>query len=201
MKMLGCKVPVVSAVVLIAALAFPDWARGGAAEQEKKRATASEQMRAMQESIAEQTKAIQALQQQIQSRDQIIDQLQKRVDTLQDNFSAAQQQMNLYPTQNVQATALRNDVGDLKASTASEFQESQKQIENLEHPTQVRFRGITITPGGFLEAAGIYRSHNENGDVGSTFGNIPFSGTANASSVNSEGQPVNPGFRYSPRAK
>src|ERR1700675_3361601 len=101
MTMLGRKVPVISAVVLIAALVVPDSAQGGAAEQEKKRATASAQMRAMQESITEQTKAIWALQQQIHSRDQIIDQLQKHVDTLQDAFTAAQQQMNLHPTQDV----------------------------------------------------------------------------------------------------
>jgi hypothetical protein len=44
----------------------------------------------------------------------------------------------------------------------------------------IRFKGITLTPGGFFEAAGIYRTHNENGDVTSTFGNIPFSGTANS---------------------
>jgi len=49
-----------------------------------------------------------------------------------------------------------------------------------ETPMAIRFKGITLTPGGFFEAAGIYRTHNENGDVTSTFGNIPFSGTANS---------------------
>ena len=36
------------------------------------------------------------------------------------------------------------------------------------------FKGITITPGGFLEAAYIYRQHNEGADISSSFGGLPF---------------------------
>jgi hypothetical protein len=188
--MLGSKVLVVFTAAVIGALGFPDSARAAAAEQKpttpaKKRVTPSTQMEEMQASLEEQTKAIRALQQQLQSRDQVIDQLQKRVDTLQDTFKATQQKLDLNSNQNEQAAKrLQSNIADLKtvtASTANAFQDSQKQIADFEHPTQLRFKGITITPGGFLEAAGIYRSHNENGDVGSNFGNIPFSGTANAS--------------------
>ena len=39
---------------------------------------------------------------------------------------------------------------------------------------------FTLTPGGFIEAAGFYRTRNENADVGSTYGNVPFDGTGNA---------------------
>jgi hypothetical protein len=188
--MLARKVEVVFTAVLVGALGFPDSARAGAAEQQttaraKKHVSASMQMQQMQAALAEQTKVLQALQQQLQTRDQVIDQLQKRVDTLQLTFTAIQQKLNLDATHDAQAAqTLENDVADLKtvtASTANSFQQSQKQIADFEHPTQLRFKGITITPGGFLEAAGIYRTHNENGDVGSTYGNIPFSGTANAS--------------------
>jgi type II secretory pathway pseudopilin PulG len=38
---------------------------------------------------------------------------------------------------------------------------------------------FTLTPGGFIEAAAIYRTRNENADVGSTYGNVPFDGTGN----------------------
>lgn len=43
----------------------------------------------------------------------------------------------------------------------------------------VQFKGIKITPGGFLEAAGIYRQRNMSSDVASNFSTIPF---GNASS-------------------
>jgi len=51
---------------------------------------------------------------------------------------------------------------------------------NSEQPLAIQFRGITLTPGGFLDATGIYRTRNENADAISTFGAIPFAGTANA---------------------
>ena len=41
-------------------------------------------------------------------------------------------------------------------------------------------KGFILTPGGFLEAAAIFRSANQNADMGSTFGNTPFDGTANS---------------------
>ncbi|HMH02166.1 MAG TPA: hypothetical protein VK555_12165 [Terriglobales bacterium] len=49
-----------------------------------------------------------------------------------------------------------------------------------DQPRAIQFRGITLTPGGFFDATGIYRTHNQNADAVSTFGSIPFSGTANS---------------------
>src|SRR5512135_1856048 len=46
---------------------------------------------------------------------------------------------------------------------------------------EIRYKGVTFVPGGFIEAAMIYRSANENADMGSTFGNVPYEGTVNAS--------------------
>ena len=47
-------------------------------------------------------------------------------------------------------------------------------------PAEIRYKGVTFVPGGFIEAAMIYRSANENADMGSTFGNVPYDGTVNA---------------------
>jgi len=44
----------------------------------------------------------------------------------------------------------------------------------------IRYKGVTLTPGGFIEAAMLYRSANENADIGSTFANVPYEGTANS---------------------
>jgi hypothetical protein len=77
-------------------------------------------------------------------------------------------------------SASHNDSSDPKATPASPPQEAQKPAEDPDHPATIHFKGITITPGGFIEATGLYRGHNENADVGSTYANIPFDGTANA---------------------
>jgi hypothetical protein len=47
-------------------------------------------------------------------------------------------------------------------------------------PADIHFKGVTLTPGGFIEAAALYRSANENADIGSTYGNVPFDGSANS---------------------
>ncbi|HTO68265.1 MAG TPA: hypothetical protein VMR31_00255 [Myxococcota bacterium] len=41
-------------------------------------------------------------------------------------------------------------------------------------------KSFKLTPGGFLEAAAFFRSSNENADMGSTYGNVPFDGTGNS---------------------
>jgi hypothetical protein len=52
-------------------------------------------------------------------------------------------------------------------------------IDKEHHNSKFFFKGITITPGGFLEAAGIYRTRFQGDDVNSTF-NIPFPGQSHA---------------------
>jgi hypothetical protein len=38
---------------------------------------------------------------------------------------------------------------------------------------KIHFNGVTVTPGGYFEAAGIWRSRNEQADLGSNWANIP----------------------------
>src|SRR5512135_24212 len=47
-------------------------------------------------------------------------------------------------------------------------------------PAEIRYKGVTFVPGGFIEAAAIYRSANENADMGSTFINVPYEGSTNS---------------------
>ena len=46
--------------------------------------------------------------------------------------------------------------------------------EKAHHADRFYFKGITITPGGFLELAGIYRQHNTATDIASNFNNLPY---------------------------
>ncbi len=49
-----------------------------------------------------------------------------------------------------------------------------------EGPSAIQYKGLTLTPGGFVTADAVFRTRNENADVGSNFGSTPFGGTANA---------------------
>jgi TolA-binding protein len=143
----------------------------------QKASTVAARLDEMQISIQAQQQTIQQLQQQLQSRDTAIQQLQQQVNQLQTSATQAD------TSREASVTTVRNEVSELKSnvdSATSSVQETKKLVSSLESPMAIHFKGITLTPGGFIEAAGIYRSHNENGDITSTFGNIPFSGTANS---------------------
>ncbi|MGH9746827.1 MAG: hypothetical protein ACRD59_12050 [Candidatus Acidiferrales bacterium] len=49
-----------------------------------------------------------------------------------------------------------------------------------EPPTAIHIKGITITPGGFMAAEGVWRQRAITNDVNTDFKGIPFSGAANA---------------------
>ncbi len=53
-------------------------------------------------------------------------------------------------------------------------------VEKEHHNTKLYYKGITVTPGGFVEAAGIYRSRFQGDDIASSF-NIPFPGQSHPS--------------------
>jgi hypothetical protein len=44
----------------------------------------------------------------------------------------------------------------------------------------IHYKGITLTPVGFVAAEGVWRQRNISADIGSSFNAIPFSGTTNA---------------------
>ena len=45
---------------------------------------------------------------------------------------------------------------------------------------KIRYKDVYLAPGGFAEGTTIWRSQNQNADVGSTYGNIPLSGSTNS---------------------
>ena len=100
------------------------------------------------------------------------------------NAAAAQAQQQAQTQQQQtsdNATAVSNLQGavtDLKAnssSLASSIQETQTNIlKKVEHPDEIHYKGITISPAGsFIEAATVYRSAATGGDINTAFTGIP----------------------------
>ena len=58
---------------------------------------------------------------------------------------------------------MKTDVTDLKqnaTNAALSLQETQKNIKDqLESPLAIHYKGVTITPGGFLAAETVWRQH------------------------------------------
>ncbi len=149
---------------------------------------ASGDIQELKDAIAAQQQQIQQLQQQIQSRDTAIQQLQQQVGQAQATATAAQQAAaaeagKQSPESSAELTSLQHDVTDLKtltANSAESLQDTQKRVSSLESPVAIHYKGITITPGGFLAAETVWRPHATLGDINTQLNGIPFSAAGQA---------------------
>jgi hypothetical protein len=135
---------------------------------------------AQQAAIAQQQQQIQELRDALQRRDQAVQQAQSTATDAQGKASAAQTTAS---QQQDTVVALKSDVSDLKvgmASTVQTLQETQKTISN-DSPMAIHYKGITITPGGFLAAEFVRRSRALAADVNTPFNNITMPGASQSS--------------------
>jgi hypothetical protein len=162
---------------------------GSKSRQPRRRSAArsvSSQLQEMKQALDAQQQQIQELRQELQTRDQSIQQLQQQVTQTQSSVSQAQSKADQAAQANQQqqsdVTAVKSDVDNLKtnvANTATSLQEEQKARGKLESPLAIHYKGITITPGGFLTAETVWRQRGLSADVNSPFNSIPYpSGTA-----------------------
>jgi hypothetical protein len=165
----------------------PKGAPNPQSRQHKTAPSVNRKLDQMQEAIAAEQVKIQQLELQLQERDSVIQQLILQMQQLQASTAqserAAATAASTGADEKVVVVDIRDDVSDLKSRVAGAdlaVQQTEKRVSALESPLAIHFKGVTLTPGGYVEAAGIYRTHNENSDAGSTFGNIPFSGSANS---------------------
>lgn len=148
--------------------------------------TVSAQLSEMKQAIEAQQQQIRQLSQQVQNRDQRIQQLEQRLDQSQAVAMQAQTKADAASAQageeQQNVAALKNDVSDLKSNatnTALSLQETQKNVKDaLESPLALHYKGITITPGGFLAAETVWRQHAMGSDINTPFNSIPFPGAA-----------------------
>ncbi|MBV8049874.1 MAG: hypothetical protein JOZ80_01720 [Acidobacteriaceae bacterium] len=127
--------------------------------------------------IEQQQRQIQSLTDEMHKRDAELQQAKQEVQKLEATTTAAVSQS----TQDQQTVStLQTEVNDLKqnqTNAALSLQETQKNIQSsLENPLALHYKGITITPGGFLAAETVWRSHALGADINTPFNSIPFDG-------------------------
>ena len=147
-------------------------------------------MKEMKDAIAAQQQQIQQLQQQIQSRDAAIQTLEQQVSQAEAAASQAQStaksaigaEKKEDALSTAEFNALQHDVTDLKAvsaNTVEGLQDTQKRVGDLESPLAIHYKGITLTPGGFLAGETFWRSHATLGEA-TPLNAIPFSAAGQA---------------------
>jgi hypothetical protein len=170
---------------------FPAYAQQAApAKKAAKKAPAApsvaSQLKSMSDALAAQQKQIEDLREQLQTRDQAVQQLQQRLDQSQAATSAAQAKADSATAAATQqadsVNALRTDVNDLKqnaSTTALTLQETQKNVKDaIESPAAIHYKGITITPGGFLAAETVTRQRAASAGINTPFTGIPYPGNS-----------------------
>src|SRR6476646_4830139 len=144
------------------------------------------QLSELKQALDAQQQQIKQLSDQIQSRDQQIQQLQQ---TLQQNQTAASDAASKADAAASQSAkqdqavgALQSDVKDLKqnsTNTALALQETQTSVKKeMESPAAIHYKGVSITPGGFIDASTVNRTRTTSADINTPFTGIPY--TANA---------------------
>jgi len=149
-------------------------------------ASVSEQLKTMQDSIQAQQQQIRQLMQQLQSRDTQLQQLQQQVNAVQSTASQAQEKADsassVTTQQQTEVAAVKTEISDLKTnatSTVLSLQETQKNINSaLESPLAIHYKGISITPGGFVAAETVSRQRAVESDINTPFNSIPYPGNA-----------------------
>jgi hypothetical protein len=142
-------------------------------------------VQALRDAIAAQQSALQQQQQQIQ---QLRDELHQKDQSAQqaqaaatDAASKADAAQAAATQQQQSVTELKGDVTDLKnnmANTVVTVQEAQKKMS--EPPTAIHFKGVTLTPGGFLAAESVYRTRALGADINTPFNSTPMPGASTA---------------------
>ncbi|MGO9124001.1 MAG: hypothetical protein ACLP6G_03855 [Terriglobales bacterium] len=143
-------------------------------------------VQALKDALAAQQQQIHELKSEMQRRDAALQQAQQQMQDAQAAAAAAQakaEQAAQTASQQQQAVSdLKTDVTDIKqnaTNAALSLQETQKNIQSsLENPTALHYKGITITPVGFLAAETVWRSHATGSDINTPFNSIPFDGAA-----------------------
>lgn len=130
---------------------------------------------AQQAALQQQQQMIQQLENQVRQKDQAVQQAQSAASDAASKADAAQSTA----TQQQQAvTEVKNDMTDLKnnmANTVVSIQETQKKMS--EPPTALHYKGITITPGGFVAAETVTRQRANEASINTPFNSIPFMGS------------------------
>ena len=141
----------------------------------------------LRQAIQSQQEQLQLLKEELAKRDRQIDQAREAAAAA--NARAAEASTKAVEAVNSSVEArtttatLRTTVSDLKASTevlkttvANNEAQAEKAAE--EGPNTIKYKGVNITPGGFVEAATVFRNRATSADINTPFNSIPYPGNS-----------------------
>jgi hypothetical protein len=117
---------------------------------------------------------------QSSEQDLTIGQLQKQLDELRSQMGKMQNRIAELEAAGGIATSSSTDPVLLESqiAPAQALRSQPDETKSPEDPTSFHFKGITLTPGGFLEGTMLVRTRNENADIANNYSAIPLNGSS-----------------------
>jgi hypothetical protein len=158
-----------------------------AKKAEKSDAAFAAELEELRQSLQSQQEQLQLLKEELAKRDKQIDEARDEAAKANtraiEASSKASEAVSASAEVKSAASSLNSTVSDLKvsneslATTVAKGQQAAKAAEET-GPASIRYKGITITPGGFIAAETVTRTRAESADINSDFKGIPFPGAS-----------------------
>ncbi|HEV3420435.1 MAG TPA: hypothetical protein VG075_09020 [Candidatus Acidoferrum sp.] len=154
----------------------------------KTNAELAAQMEELRQALQAQQEQLQMLKEELSKRDRQIEEAREAAASANARASEANTKAVEAVTTSAEvkstATALNSTVTTMAASNAAVVNSAvgttsgQQTGSEEKGPMTIRFKGINITPGGFIEAATVNRQRSESADINSQFNGIPYPGNS-----------------------
>jgi hypothetical protein len=154
----------------------------------KTNAELAAQMEELRQALQAQQEQLQMLKEELSKRDRQIEEAREAAASANARASEANTKAVEAVTTSAEvkstATALNSTVATMAASNAAVVNSAvgttsgQQTGSEEKGPMTIRFKGINITPGGFIEAATVNRQRSESADINSQFNGIPYPGNS-----------------------
>jgi hypothetical protein len=112
-----------------------------------------------------------------------IAELQRQMEELRSQMARMQSRIGeLEAASGIAATNSSTDDVPLPSAVAPalDLQRQPQKAKSSDEPAGLQFKGLTLTPGGFLEGTMLVRTRNENADIANSYSAIPLNGSSNA---------------------
>src|SRR3981189_3038339 len=156
-----------------------------AAKQTDKSAEIAAQIEELRKSLQAQQEQIQQLKNEPARRDQQITDVRNAAAAADSKASEAAAKATAAVASTAEAktpsSTLVSDINDLKLGSETlkvAVQDTQKKIISAESPSTIHYKGVNVTPGGFIEAATVFRQRATSSDINTPFNSIPYPGNA-----------------------
>src|SRR5262249_33649138 len=105
-----------------------------------------------------------------------VGELQKQMEEMRSLMVKMQNRIvQLEAARTIPASSPSANLVSLQSDTpsAQAFQFERDEAKSPEEPMSIHYKGLTLTPGGFLEGSLLVRTRNENADIANNYSAIP----------------------------